>query len=124
MADARILRTMTVAVVVLLLVVCYLITRIQNQHEIARVKGQVSRLEGERDSIQAVVAANVSVQETLTLTREHKEAEVNVLRDYVDLLEQRRSESALTVRRIRKTSDLQVRLDSTFPEIPSVTLGV
>ena len=123
MADARIFRAMAVAVVVLLLLVCYLLTRFQNQGEIARVEAEVSRLEKEKDSIQAFVAANVAVQQSLQLNREDKEAEVTVLRDYVDLLEQQRQESALTVRRIRKTSDLQIRLESTFPEMARSNWG-
>jgi len=123
MADARLFRTMAVALVVLLLLVCYLLTRFQNQNEIARVKEEVSSLEREKDSIQAVLATNAVMQQSLALTREDKEAEVTVLRDYVDLLERQRQESALTVRRIRKTSDLQARLDLTFPEMARSNWG-
>ena len=124
MADARLFRTMALTVVILLLVVCYLLTRFQNHAEIARVEAEVYRLEREKDSIQAFVAANVAVQETLQLTRENSEAEVAGLRDYVDLLERQRQESALTVRQIRKTSDLQDRLDSTFPEMARSNWGL
>ena len=124
MADARFFRTMVVALVVLLLLVCYLLTRFQNQDEIARVKEEVSSLEREKDSIQAVLATNAVIQQSLALTREDKEAEVTVLRDYVDLLERQRQESALTVRRIRKTSDLQARLDLTFPEMARSNWGL
>ena len=124
MADARLFRTMAVALVVLLLLVCYLLTRFQNQNEIATVKEEVSSLERAKDSIQAVLATNAVIQQSLALTREDKEAEVTVLRDYVDLLERQRQESALTVRRIRKTSDLQARLDLTFPEMARSNWGL
>ena len=124
MADAIRSAKTVVPVVGLLLVVCFLLTRNLNESEIARVQAEVHRLEREKDSIQAFVAANVATLETLQLTRESKEAEVAVLRDYVGLLEVQRQESALTVRRIRKTSDLQARLESTFPEMARSNWGL
>jgi hypothetical protein len=111
MADVRLTKTLAVAAVALSLVVCYQVARFRNQNEIARVQAQVGRLERERDSIQAIVAANTREQEYLLSLRDDKEAEVAILRDHVDLLERSRRESALSVRRLRKTSDLQARLE-------------
>ncbi|MFC1640168.1 hypothetical protein ACFL3B_05335 [Gemmatimonadota bacterium] len=124
MADTRLFRFMAFAVVGILLVVCYLAVRSQSQNEIARVKEQVSRLQQEKDSIQAFVSANAAVQQSLQLTRDDTEAEVAVLRDYVGLLEQQRRETALTVRSIRKTSDLQSRLDAAYPEMARSNWGI
>ena len=124
MADVRLFRVAALSVVVLMLVVGYQYARLQNESEIARVEDVVQRLQREKDSIQAFVAANAMVQESLALSREDKEAELDVLRDYVDLLEHQRQASALTVRRIRKTSDLQAKLDSTFPEMAHSNWGV
>ena len=124
MADRRVLQTLVVAVVVLMLAVGYLVGRFQEKAEIARVEGVVQRLEQVKDSIQAFVAANARVQENLALSREDKEAEVAVLRDYVDLIEHQRQESALTVRSIRKSSDLQARLNATFPEMAHSNWGI
>jgi hypothetical protein len=124
MADGTRSAKASIPVVGLLLAVCFLLTRSLNEGEIARVEAEVFWLERERDSIQAFVAANVAVQETLQLTRENTEAEAAVLRDDVDRLERNRQASALTVRSIRKTSDLQARLDSTFPEMARSNWGL
>ncbi len=123
MAERRVLQTLVVVVVVLMLAVGYLVGRFQEKTEIARVEGVVHRLEREKDSIQAFVTANTAVQESLALSREDKEAEIAVLRDHVDVLESERQTSALTVRSIRKTSDLQARLNSTFPEMARSNWG-
>jgi hypothetical protein len=122
-AETLLSRKLTVGTVVLLLCLCFLLTRLLNEDEIARVQAAVRSLEREKDSIQAIVTTNVAAQQVLQLTRESKEAEVTVLRDYVARLERERQASALTVRRIRKTSDLQARLDSTFPEMARSNWG-
>ncbi len=102
----------------------YLGGRLQNVDEIARVEGVVQRLERERDSILVFVVANTVKQESLALSRDNTEAEVAALHDYVDQLEHERQASALTVRSIRKTSDLQTRLNSTFPEMAHSNWGL
>jgi hypothetical protein len=124
MADARLTKTLVAAVVVLSLVVCYQVARFRNQNEIARVQAQVGRLERERDSIQAIVAVNAELQKRLRETRDNKEAEIGMLRDHVDLLERSRRESAISVRRLRKSSDLQARLEATFPEMAHSNWGI
>jgi uncharacterized small protein (DUF1192 family) len=123
-ADSLVSRKLTAGTAVLLLCICFLLTRILNEDEVARVQAEVQSLEREKDSIQAIVATNVAAQEVLQLTRESKDAEAAALRDHVDRLERERHASALTVRRIRKTSALQARLDSTFPEMARSNWGL
>jgi len=124
MAESRLTRGLAVAVVILLLVVNYQFARSRNQQEIALVQAQMGRVERERDSIRAVVAANAEVQETLRAAQSGREAEIQVLRDHVGLLETERYHNTLTVRRLRKTSDLQRRLEETFPEMANSNWGI
>ena len=62
----------------------------------------------------------------LTLEREwdDREAEAALLRDSVATLERARRGAQLTVRRIRRTSDLQRRLEQTFPEMAASAWGL
>jgi hypothetical protein len=88
------------------------------------VKAQARRLQQERDSIEALVHLNKTVQQSLQQDLEEKEAEADELRDYVDRLEQQRVEKTITVRRLRRTADLQSRLASTFPEMARSNWGI
>jgi uncharacterized small protein (DUF1192 family) len=114
----------TPAGVVLLIAVTYLGTRVSNQEEIARAKVEAEQLEAERDSIRGVVEATTAVQNQLRRERGDVESDVETLRRTVARLEQQRREQQFTVRRIRKTSELQQRLEQTFPEMAASAWGL
>ncbi len=78
----------------------------------------------QRDSIRRIVDANTAIQQTLERERDDREAEAALLRDSVATLERARSSAQLTVRRIRRTSDLQRRLEQTFPEMAASAWGL
>ncbi len=124
MAEERLTRVLAVIVVVQMVVICYEVVRFRNENEVAQVQAELNRLETERDSIRALVAINAELQESLRKTIGRKESEAESLRDRVADLEQQRIDHALTVRNIRKTSDLEARLESTFPEMASSSWGV
>jgi len=68
MAETTLSAKLILAVVMLLLLsVCFLLTRMWNEDDIARVQADLRSLERERDSIVTVVAANVAVQQNLRL---------------------------------------------------------
>ena len=56
MADARLTRGLAIAVVILLAIVFYQISRARNRQEIARVQSAMATLKRERDSILSFVA--------------------------------------------------------------------
>ncbi len=77
-----------------------------------------------RDSIRRVVEANTAVQRQLRRERGDVESDVETLRRTVARLERERRDQQFTVRRIRKTSELQQRLEQTFPEMAASALGL
>jgi hypothetical protein len=94
------------------------------EREIARVTAQATQLEAERDSITAVVDSSTRVQEALRSERDARAAEAAVLRDSVATLEREREAGQLTVRELRRTGELEARLEDAFPEIAASQWGV
>lgn len=79
MAETSLSAKPSLALVILALFVCFPLTRMLNEDDVARVEEALENLERERDSIEAAVAANVAVQRSLRQTRESREAEVGAL---------------------------------------------
>jgi hypothetical protein len=123
-ADRGATRLWPFAVVLLLLLVSYMVARIQAQQEIARVKLEAEQLRAEKDSIEQVVARHTETQARLAEQRDEKEVQVALLRELVTHLERESRAGQLTVRRITKTSALQSRLEQTFPELAAAHWGV
>jgi flagellar motor protein MotB len=84
---------------------------------VAQARAAASHLRLQRDSLTAEVEARNRERSALIRERQAHEAEVAHLRQSVAQLEQSRAEAQLTVREIRTTGALQLRLRSTFPEL-------
>ena len=110
--------------IALLLTVVYLGTRLRDERRIVRAETEAEMLRVQRDSILRVVAANDSLQAELSQVREGMQAEADRLVARIDELEAERVDDQLSVRRLRRTADLQARLESTYPEMAASRWGV
>jgi len=124
MSDARIGRSLVLLLLGAFAAAGYLVSRLQNEREIARVQQRVAVLQRERDSIEALVEANRITLHNLHNERSATERQITILRRNVDRLETLRNESQLTVRQLRKTVALQGRFEETFPEISAANWGL
>jgi hypothetical protein len=123
-ARTRWLRLAT-QLLVALAILSFLLGALGNrEREIARVTAHATQLEAERDSITAVVDLSTQVQEALRSERDARTAEAAVLRDSVATLERVREARQLTVRHIRRTAELEARLEDAFPEMAASQLGL
>ncbi len=113
-----------VVAIVLALAVAHLWTRLGSAAAIARAETEARMLSEQRDSILSVVAQNDSLQRELGFVRTALEAEADQLRARIALLEAERVETQLTVRRLRRSDELQARIASTFPEMAASNWGV
>jgi DNA repair exonuclease SbcCD ATPase subunit len=105
--------------IVLLVVLSYLTGRGIDHEEILRAKLEMARLKASRDSLKAAVAYKDSMQKQLQLQVASKEAETERLRANVDLLEEKRQEDQLSVRKIRSSDALVAKMEKTYPPIKS-----
>lgn len=113
-----------VVAIILALTVAHLWTRLGAEAAIARAETEARMLSEQRDSILSIVARNDSLQRELSLVRTSLEAEADVLRDRIAMLESERVETQLTIRRLRRSDELQARFASTFPEMAASNWGV
>jgi len=88
-----------------------------NTGEIARVQADAERLASERDSLEAAVRERDERQLALLAERDAYVAEAARLRDSVHLIERRRAEREVTLRRVRTVGALQDTLRTAFPEL-------
>jgi len=124
MANNRNTWILALAVIGLLAVVAMQFERIRNHREIDRVTRAATRLQREKDSIEAVVQENQRDVERLADERAGWEEELLTIRRQFNMLEQARWDSTLSVRQLKKTSDLQARLEQTFPELAATNWGL
>jgi hypothetical protein len=108
----------------LAIAVSHLWTRLGSAAAIARAETEARMLAEQRDSILTIVARNDSLQRELSTIRVSMEAEANQLRDRIVSLEAARVQDQLTVRSLRRTEDLQARLQTTFPEMAASRWGI
>jgi chromosome segregation ATPase len=110
--------------VLLLVSLSYITARFVDHEEILRAKTETAHLRASRDSLRVEVA-NRDAQEHILQTQVSRlQSEANELRDLVDELEHERAEKQLTVRRLRRKTDLMNRLRETFPEMAASDWGV
>lgn len=115
---------LTTHVLLVFAVASYFVATFGDGREIERVKTHAARLAAERDSIHQVVDWLSRQQHVLRESARRHASRATRLRDSVVTLEQLRQEARFTVRRLRKTEDLQARLDQVFPEMADSRWGL
>ena len=115
---------LTTHVLLVFAVASYFVATFGDGREIERVKTHAARLAAERDSIHQVVDWLSRQQNVLRQSAQRHASRATRLRDSVVTLEQLRQEARFTVRRLRKTEDLQARLDQVFPEMADSRWGL
>ena len=113
-----------IAFLLLIATVGYLYAKGRADEEIARVTAERDYLRAEKETIEALVARNDSLKDELLSARLDILSRVDHLQDIVDSLELLRDEERLTVRKLRRTEDLQKKFVETFPEVASSDWGI
>ena len=110
--------------VLLLVALSYITARFVDHEEIMRAKTEAAQLRASRDSLRVEVANRDAQQRVLQTQVSQLQGEAKELRTRVNELEQERVEKQLTVRRLRRKTDLLHRLKETFPEMAYSDWGV
>ena len=97
---------------------------LQNKDKIHQAELEMQKLRYMKDSLQTEVKFRDSLQVQLKSEVNATKNEADALRDQVNMLEEKRKEEQLSVRRLRKKEDLQARLRQTFPEMAESDWGV
>lgn len=116
--------SVSIIAVLLAIAISYILGRNGNYDEIVKAKMEMMQMKSTRDSILAFAAIKDSMQNMLKTEISHLKFEADLLRFKVDSLEEARAEQQLSVRRLRKKEDLQIRLRETFPEMAYSDWGV
>lgn len=95
-----------------------------NTDKIHQAELEMQKMRSMRDSLQTEVKFRDSLQVRLKNEVNAHKNEAEVLRGQVTMLEERRKEEQLSVRRLQKKEDLQARLRDTFPEMANSKWGV
>jgi len=96
----------------------------QNRDKIHHAEMDLLKMRSMRDSLQAVVNFRDSLQSSLQKEIRLYRTDAEILRTQIQMLEARRRDNQLTVRRLNKKEDLQARLRETFPEMAESDWGV
>lgn len=96
----------------------------QNKDKIHRAEMEMQKMRYMKDSLQTEVKFRDSLQAKLKNEVTAHKNEADALRNQVSLLEEKRKEEQLSVRRLRKKEDLQARLRVTFPEMAESDWGI
>ncbi len=96
----------------------------QNKDKIHRAELEMQKMRYMKDSLQSEVKFRDSLQVQLKSEVSAHKNEAEALRDQVQMLEEKRKEEQLSVRRLRKKEDLQEKLRQTFPEMAESDWGV
>ena len=96
----------------------------QNKEKIHLAELEMAKLRYLKDSLQTVVAYRDSMEKIITGRIESQKNEADALRNEVNSLEEDRKAKQLTVRSLRKKSDLQKKFEETFPEMANSDWGV
>jgi hypothetical protein len=95
-----------------------------NRRAIAQAQAEAAWLQGQRDSLVAVISEREQQQAVLIAERDSNHALAQYLRDSVVALERSRSAAQFTIRQIRTVGALQKRLRTAFPELGKAGWGL
>ena len=118
------LKWLIVLVAVFAIVFAYFGGLWQNKEKIHQAELDMQKMCFMKDSLETEVRFRDSLQVMLKNEVSVYKNEADALRSQVVLLEEKRQEAQLSVRRLRKKEDLQAKLRQTFPEMAESDWGV
>lgn len=118
------LKWLIALVIVFIVVFAYLGGWWQNKEKIHRAELEMEKMRYMKDSLETEVRFRDTLQVKLKLEANAYKNEAYALRSQVVMLEEKRKEEQLSVRRLSKKEDLQIKLRQTFPEMAEADWGV
>ena len=110
--------------VVVALVIGYQYSSLKADVEIARVTAELTVLQQERVSVEAIAQRNDSLQSELSGVKGELRAEVSRRQEVVTQIVEESADTVFAIRSLRRTSEIADRFADVYPEITAAPWGV
>ena len=122
--SSKLILGLAAVAVVIALVIGYQYSSLKADVEIARITAELTVLQQERVSVEAIAQRNDSLRLELSGVQGELRAEVSRRQEVVTQIAEQSADTVFAIRSLRKTAEIAVRFADTYPEITAAPWGV